>query len=86
LLVGGYPSRTEEATVQIEDRLARFVCELQVADVPASAQRAMRQMVTAVVGTENSSPAGRRTWSKGLTDSAEGADRACARPVSLPYL
>jgi len=29
--------------VQIEDRLARFVCELQVADVPASAQRAMRQ-------------------------------------------
>jgi hypothetical protein len=43
LLVGGYPSRTEEATVQIEDRLARFVCELQVADVPASAQRAMRQ-------------------------------------------
>ena len=31
--------------MQIEDRLARFVCELQVADVPASAQRAMRQMV-----------------------------------------
>src|SRR6476620_4280989 len=37
--------------MQIEEKLARFVCELQVADVPASAQRVMRQMVMAVVGT-----------------------------------
>ncbi|MCE9656927.1 MAG: MmgE/PrpD family protein [Burkholderiales bacterium] len=37
--------------MQIEQELAQFVCELQVADVPASAQRVMRQMVMAVVGT-----------------------------------
>ena len=37
--------------MQIEEKLARFVCELQVADVPASAQRVMRQMIMAVVGT-----------------------------------
>ena len=37
--------------MQIEEKLARFVCELQEADVPASAQRVMRQMVLAVVGT-----------------------------------
>ena len=35
----------------IEQQLARFVCELQVTDVPASAQRVMRQMVMAVIGT-----------------------------------
>jgi 2-methylcitrate dehydratase PrpD len=37
--------------MQIEEGLTRFVCELQVTDVPASAQRVMRQMVMAVVGT-----------------------------------
>ncbi len=37
--------------MQIEEKLARFVCELRVADVPASAQRVMRRMVMAVVGT-----------------------------------
>jgi len=37
--------------MQIEELLARFVCELQAEDVPASAQRVMRQMVMAVVGT-----------------------------------
>lgn len=37
--------------MQIEEKLARFACELQVGDVPASAQRVIRQMVMAVVGT-----------------------------------
>ena len=37
--------------MQIEELLARFVCELRAEDVPASAQRVMRQMVRAVVGT-----------------------------------
>ena len=35
----------------IEEKLARFVCELQLSAVPASAQRVLRQMVMAVVGT-----------------------------------
>ena len=37
--------------MQIEELLARFVCELQPTDVPASAERVLRQMVMAVVGT-----------------------------------
>src|SRR6478735_9126071 len=37
--------------MQIEEWLARFVCELQPTDVPASAERVLRQMVMAVVGT-----------------------------------
>src|ERR1700712_470998 len=37
--------------MRIEQKLARFVCELQVKDVPESAQRVIRQMVLAVAGT-----------------------------------
>src|SRR3982751_4590969 len=37
--------------MQIEQRLAEFVCELQLDGVPASTQRVLSQMVMAVVGT-----------------------------------
>ena len=37
--------------MQIERRLAEFVCSLQAEDVPVSAQRVLRRMVLAVAGT-----------------------------------